>query len=245
MKHKKRIRIVLLTLLLSLAFVTSGCDGVTYGKEGVAVFTLVYHAVPSAVGDPCLTQYDLLETDEYGRQLFAFTTSHVCGFGIFQKIDGNYVYYYDNVSWYIDEYHDKDTEELNSLKEANDWNEPYDEEKMIKRACLSSHLIRTRDSVFDWKKVNEFIDMTLGVTDKEAWAGFFDYSQTGQELFYAQKYQNTPKNGDSDYEVSEEYLMILNADGTYDPDNYLMKIDDWDQINELLAEIKENNGWEG
>lgn len=39
--------------------------------------------------------------------------------------------------------------------------------------------------------------------------------------------------------------MILNADGSFDPDNYLIKVDDWDQINTLLAEIKEKNGWVG
>jgi len=39
--------------------------------------------------------------------------------------------------------------------------------------------------------------------------------------------------------------MILNADGTYDPETYLIKIDDLDKSNELLAEIKTNNDWVG
>lgn len=39
--------------------------------------------------------------------------------------------------------------------------------------------------------------------------------------------------------------MILNAAGSYDADNYIVKIDDWEQINALLAEIKEKNGWVG
>lgn len=50
---------------------------------------------------------------------------------------------------------------------------------------------------------------------------------------------------DHDWRLLDYHLMILNDDGTYDPENYLVKIDDLSQSNEALAEIKERNGWVG
>ena len=74
---------------------------------------------------------------------------------------------------------------------------------------------------------------------------FFDYSTTGQELFLVSRQDNKSINGGYDYGPFDDYLMILNADGTYDPENYLIKVADLNHSNEPLTEIKEKNGWVG
>ncbi|MDD4096102.1 MAG: hypothetical protein PHP22_07675 [Oscillospiraceae bacterium] len=75
----------------------------------------------------------------------------------------------------------------------------------------------------------------------------FDVSQTGQKHFCVKRRINISTTGGYEYSPFDSYFMILNADGSYDPENYLLIIDDMDESNSpsLLAEIKEQNGWVG
>ena len=38
--------------------------------------------------------------------------------------------------------------------------------------------------------------------------------------------------------------MVINADGTYDPDNFIVKFDDLYNSNEPLIRVKEQNDWQ-
>ena len=41
----------------------------------------------------------------------------------------------------------------------------------------------------------------------------------------------------------EHYLVVVHEDSSYDPDNYMIKFNDLQKSNELLAEINERTGW--
>jgi len=224
-----------------------------YPSDTVMMFSQVFNAVPGPrIFDPLDVRAKIIEKDDYGRIYFSFYTSSWEGVCIMQRHDDQYVYYYDNVSFLSSEsYKEYTVEEIDELKVANDWNEPMDEEKMIKRERVDKEtLMPTRESTNDSKRVREAARKAFDETNDEIDCyvddDVMDYSQNGQELFMVERAEIIEReNAIDDYILIDQYFMILNADGTYDPENYLLKIDDSIRISEQLAEIKERNGWVG
>ncbi len=118
---------------------------------------------------------------------------------------------------------------------------------MIKRPVGDIfHLFPARESSFDNGIAQNAFYNTISEDKKiSTYTRFFDYSQTGQEIFFVSRV--TGKVTDAGYQVIyvDDYLMILNSDGSYDPENYLVKLEDAKNSNAQLAEIKEKNGWVG
>ena len=248
MKRMKTIGSLLIVMMIILFSISiSGCFHKD-SLETVTMMTQAFYAIPGVHNEPHSPHSKFIETDNYGRTLFRFYSGSHSALCILQESDDKYVYYYDNVSFLINSYNYNmyNPDELDALKEANDWNEKLDDSKMIKRELLKSTLSRTRKSEISQKRANESFYTIYPDNDKTmTFVIYSDYSQTGQELFYVERQQNVSTTEVYNYEVLDCYLMILNADGSFDPDNYLIKVDDWDQINTLLAEIKEKNGWVG
>lgn len=154
---------------------------------------------------PYLGSYDLrnanakeLETDSYGRVLIEYegysdeTTTIKNGIiyigyekalVICQKYYNSYVYYYEDKNYLLYDYTDEDIERL---KEENDWEKPFDESKMSKRptmltldgvVCYNSKLKIKNEWLaeqlgIDYKSTNLFIDR-----------GFEDVDNIGNELY--------------------------------------------------------------
>jgi hypothetical protein len=254
MNHHKRFGIVPLIAVIILLISTSGCFH-SYSKDKVAIVSEFCYAVPGAkvakIGEGYALRSEFIDTDDYGRKLFAFSINTSLGISavcILQKDDDKYVYYYDNVSYLMTEQFNLCTpEQLDALKDANDWNEAIDEEKMVKREFVNRFsLSPDRESTLDQQAaINAFYD-TIGKEEKiSTYVGVFDFSQTGQEIFFVSRDEKRATNTGHEWINIDYYLMILNADGTYDPENYLIKLDDLDKSNAPLAEIKEKNDWEG
>lgn len=250
MKRVKNIgvRIVFLFVLFSiLTGITGSCQR-RYSRDMVIMFTQVFHAVP---GTRSINEHsiegELIETDDYGRMRFSFWTGSVKGICIMQKHDDKCVYYYDNVCYLISEpYKEHTSEELDAFKEANDWNEPMNESKMIKRELAESTLVTQVEEVYEKEELLKIFNSTVPDNEKY-WTvvGYFDSSQDKQQLFIVSRSINKSTTGGYKYVPLDQYFMILNADGTYDPENYLIKVDDLRQSNSPLTEIKERNGWVG
>jgi len=165
-----------------------------------------------------------------------------------QKCDNEYVYYYDNISYLCTDYIDSYTsEQLDDLKEANDWNKTLNEDKMIKRPVNDIfHLFPARESSFDYGIAQNAFYNTISEDKKiSTYTTFFDYSQTGQEIFFVSRVSGEVTDAGYQEIYVDDYLMILNSDGSYDPVNYLIKLEDVKNSNAQLAEIKEKNGWVG
>lgn len=165
-----------------------------------------------------------------------------------QKHDDKHVYYYDNVSYISTEKYNVITqEELNILKEVNDWNQSLKEEKMVKRKLVNKYNLSPKIvPLLDYKDLQKEFNATVDDNEKiSTTINVFDTSQTGQQLYYVFRKINKSTTGGFEYVPLDQYLMILNADGTYDPENYLIKIDDLSRSNEPLTEIKEKNDWVG
>lgn len=243
---------MILFFIISLCLTSlCGCRMNPYPEEHVMVVSQTSYAFPSGNAFEYDSRSEILETDEYGRVLFAYNNGFGdCSVGIRQKHDDKYVYYYDNVSFlYTSEYRVSTPEQINGLKEANDWNEPLNEGKMIKRKFVNQYSLSQRiDPVLEQKELTQTLYMTIEETEKTMILfNVFDVSQAGQQLFYVERRINISTTGGYEYSPFDSYFMILNADGSYDPENYLLIIDDMDESNSpsLLAEIKERNGWVG
>lgn len=253
-KLTRRILLIMVTIFLAAQ---SSCF--PWRPDFVLIVSQTSYAYPWGFSAEHGPRWETLETDDYGRVLFAYYN----GFedytvGIRQKNDNEFVYYYDNISFICTEEGARDfleeidkifpAEQIDKLKSANDWNQPLDEEKMIKRRIVDPFLLSqkeekvlTREDLFRifYTSIKEEEDTSEPIY-------VFDVSQTRQQLCYINRVRSIPTVGGGDYNYEhEEYLMILNPDGSYDPDTYLLKIDDRERINEVLSEIKEKNGWVG
>lgn len=247
MKSRKSTKFVLLTIILLLLISGIGC-GRRYTEEEATMYSQIFHAVPGGTGaDKLRNRCENIETDDKGRTLIQFKSYEVHGFCIMQKSDEEFVYYYDNISYLIvmddEEY---PAEKIDTLKEQNDWNEELDENKMIKREKLNDSLLDSRKSEISQSRADTVFYTSYPDKNGEmTFISFLDYSQSGQEIFYIVRQRNTSTTKESNYEVMDRFLMILNADGTYDPSNYLIEIKDISQSNIPLAEIKKDTGWAG
>jgi len=245
-KSTRMILFVIIALCLTLI---CGCRRTPYPAEHVMVVSQTSYAYPSGNAVEHDSRSEILETDEYGRVLFTYNNGFgVYSIGIRQKHDEKYVYYYDNVSFlYTMKYREYTPEQVSDLKESNDWNKPLDEEKMIKRAFLDQYSLQKNiDPVLDYKDLEKPVNASVGY-DENISVGVYlvDASQTGQQLFHVSRKINVSTTGEYDYAHLDYYLMILNSDGTYDPENYLIEFKDQSEISAALAEIKERNGWVG
>jgi hypothetical protein len=227
----------------------SGCLSKPHSKELIMVVSQASYAYPGGDAADRDVHTKIIETDDYGRVLFAYNNGFgVYSVGIRQKNDRKFVYYYDNISFfYTDEYLLYTSEQVEKLKTENDWNQPMKEEKMIKRSyvdqySLSKGITPVLDSEDLQRIFHVYIEEEEGI---ETDVFLFDENPSGQQLFYAWRRINTSTESKLSYEIFDEYLMVLNADGSYDFENYLLKIEDRQKISKPLAEIKEKNGWVG
>ena len=127
---------------------------------------------------------------------------------------------------------------MERLKETNDW------EQELKPNLMSKQRTTKRDGIMRFaaegcplslaaKQVNEKI------TDNKKQWGMFDIDNAGKTLHIIRTYyqESSPR------EFADTYFMILNADGTYDPENYFIEVPDIYNYQELLHAFKERNGW--
>lgn len=209
------------------------------------MFSQVFHAVPGGrIYDTLDIQGKMIETDEYGRICFSLSNGRIKCVCIMQKHDDQYVYYYDNVSFlYTMKYREYTPEQVSDLKESNDWNKPLDEEKMIKRAFIDQYSLQKNiDTVLDYKDLEKPVNASVGY-DENISVGVYlvDASQTGQQLFHVSRKINVSTTGEYDYAHLDYYLMILNSDGTYDPENYLIEFKD--QSENKQADLPAGDTW--
>ena len=148
----KALSYVLLVLLLTACeFVPIGAvEPELYGEGGhMDLYTIAAFSVVGA--DNMGTSVEPIETDAYGRTLFLATIwnpifypgysnkseSRVYAFGIQQKANGRFTYYYEDDCFFIClSPEDFTEEEQNRLKEQNDWDQPLDQKKLTSRKII-------------------------------------------------------------------------------------------------------------
>ncbi|MBQ8475304.1 MAG: hypothetical protein IJ499_06580 [Clostridia bacterium] len=257
---KKRI-VVILTLVM-LCFVS--CDfhptaGLGTDESDYPLYSIV---MVGAVGGESAGHINRIEEDDYGRVLFEFGIGNLLnsyfkglkGYGICQKIDDEYAYYYDTY-WCVFGGHniaeDLSEEDISALKELNDWNNPLNEDAQY--AKIKSYKERFDANLFnitdeetdnaltlfgkitgitegEMQKTNENIEVRIGRSCRDSEGKTLFYVAVGDR--YAQ--DDTVKN--------ELYAVLINADGSATDDS-ILKIEDPYNCQDELAVFKEENDW--
>lgn len=250
MKRLQYAKILSAVFCICTVFVLSIACRSEYDMDRVVGVTQACYAIPGGyVGDIYASRAHLIETDEYGRKLMSVkieTVYDLSALCIVQRVEAEYVYYYDNVNYICtDDYQEYDNYQLGTLKEANDWGEPLDGAKMVKRELnRGSDLLAAMNygnihNVENSKRIfEENISLPTGYKYRII---ICDWDATGKEIYLA----STSAPEASPGVISKHYLMVINADGTYDPENFIVEFDDLKKSNQPLAEVKEKNDWQG
>lgn len=255
--RRKYVILIVIVMLLSVCLV--GCSQ-KYKGENPDLYTVAISNFwgSSGYGNNgeihISSDVGIIETDPYGRILFYYhegVTLVGCGYGIMQKSQDGYVYFYDNdcVLPAIDDWdgsgkvtHDDwfTDDILTEFKVRNDWGLPINEEKCAKEKIVNEkpkEKLKLSEEVFS-ELVTAYLaeqgsacsTETLRVNEK-----FFIADDYGREMYYMDCYVG---NG-----ISYYLAVIFNPDGSYDHSTAVLEIEDLTNYREALKEFKQQNGW--
>lgn len=252
---------VTISFILLITIALTSCDfehtgGYGGQKEDYPLVTLVSITVPGGNCNPYVIRK---EEDSYGRILFEAEAPNAVaryydglkGIFICHKIADGYAYYDDANAYFICKRSEEYTEEqIDRLKELNDWDKPIDESKLTKVKSLTSRFDSTIIKMTSSEEENvkkAFLDLsrktwydknsanshkhTIEPSCKDADGRLFAY------VILSPSYVN--KNFLDDKEL---YAIILNPDGTYN-ETALLEIEDPFKAQTAIYEFKMKNGW--
>lgn len=241
-------KILLLLLCILLLICSTGC--LTYRFSGRVSSTFACYAIPGGYAtDPHLFREKVIETDEYGRALYDIRVDTVYGiraFCIYQKVEEEYLYYYDNVCYRcFDRGAEYDEALLEQIKTENDWGKPLDLSKCVKKQLNAEedlYPVVAHIHFAQLKNIETYIEKAYPAETAKyrVTVETCDKSANGLELYLICVGEVLERNQRN---WIEHYLVVVHEDGSYDPDNYIIKFNDLQKSNEPLAEIKERNGW--
>lgn len=240
---------ILISIIMSVIVLCQAC--LKYDDVTICGATLATYAIPGAGGytphnKPLIK---LLERDDYGRVLYSIQTKddyQINALFITQKSDQEYVYYYDNICYICLVVNEITKDQaIENLKHENDWGTILNESKMTRR------VLNSKTDLFPQMEFNYSNECKLAFEQNviipegcNTWFQASDVSSTGQELYLGSVFKINKLSESSDMVWQGHYLMVINADGTYDPDNFIVKFDDLYNSNEPLIRVKEQNDWQ-
>lgn len=236
-------RIIILILLIALFI--CGCDaGYNRYSAGATDYYAATHVINKHV--PCppyldlrLDSINLLETDEYGRELFCYEImeSRINIFLILQKTEEVFTYYYED-DCYAFTHFDSDIseQEMNTLKERNDWGNPINQEKMVRMSYAKQHAGKSefldyfavRDAVMDMLQKTQMCDNIYQLYIN----GMDKYSSNMQLLLADVRH--------ADY--SRHYFLVLYDHDSEQPVVEIEELQGIDSFREEIIAFKEQHG---
>jgi hypothetical protein len=177
----------------------------------------------------------VLEKDDYGRIMFTYSAPNMItqetgtALVICQQIDREYVYFYEDICYILQDY---DGDAAETLKAQNDWNCPLDYTKVSKRANeISFDLFIVTDSALPYGRVLEAVSGALKTgTDQISELQFIDMDSSGNQLFWC----SAAANGGS-----KSYILLVSCGG----DVAVMELQDNVVAADEIADFKAENGW--
>ena len=177
----------------------------------------------------------ILEEDNYGRMMFSYSAPNVItqkaetALVICQKINEDYVYFYEDKCYLLQE---NGSHAIQIFKEQNDWNRPLDYAKMSKRPNqISFDLFIVTESSMPYANVIQAVAEGLGVeTSQILQLQFIDADNTGNELYWGCTLVN---------DNMRFYMMhVSSASGVA-----TMELQEDVNLAGLIADFKAENGW--
>ena len=181
-------KIIALATSIIITLLLGGCTGVS---EDMQLAVCGSYAVPGMFCHDlkggtfsCRVQ----ERDNQGRILFLYEAQNIITdqtesvYVICQKLDANYVYFYEDICYTLETNENSD---VDLLKLANDWNRPLEQKRMSKRKLQISHdLFIMTDSKLQHNEIKAALCKELEITTSQIETLVnLDVNQAGQELF--------------------------------------------------------------
>ena len=235
-------KIAALFLCLSMFF--CGCDA-GYNRHSAGaqghndLLRLVSIAVPHIeYMDLRLDHMDVLETDPYGRVLFCynFAVTHQKWLVVCQKVETSKIYYYEDYCYLLcSSYEDPvTTDEVDWIKEKNDWGLPLNESKM---QSVSYNGEKVYEDILDKSKVERVIEeyaKTLFDSEFIVSINGLEVLETGYQVILTDIYLTEEK-------LSQYYLILFDysAEGSIVA---VEEIEDMTNIRESIIQFKFKHG---
>ena len=232
---KTKLLICLCVFLMLSTLLCSCSPGM---HSGTAQRAVTYFAVPYFGSVNFKEEMgENIEQDQYGRTMYLYSEYNTQGEAedsvliIYQKFDDDYVYYYEDICYTLS-YDSEEAQE--TLKLANDWNQPLDEAKMSRRKVnvigISMKLVP--ESMLDDERVENAWKATMGMPRSQH-VGFLldDVNPAGQCAYIV--------NLRNDTNETERYYVIAQPD-------YEVKSIPFDDLEDLFAKVsafKKECGW--
>jgi len=247
--HVQKIVLVAMIMILVAGCRRNTVDNTRYAGEHPELYSI---AINSLVATRGYTQSEikmqasikLIEEDNYGRKLFIYSEGRGYHLVISQKSDEKYVYFYPDYNFIITISEDAGDiglrftdekifppEEIEELKEYNDWNKEIDIEK-----CIKVEIVHQKDDgPMEYKVLKPIYEELLGddVSGHIKHRIFLfttdDYGRSIYEFY-----------GKGSYCI----MVLFQPDGTYNESDGVMKLMHEElQYQDKLKEFKELNNW--
>lgn len=235
----KKLFACLLNLCIILSLVS--CNPFSpYITHNTPYYTIVLNSILEYTGDD-KDEIRVIETDSQGRVLFNFETwsfySQYDYLVICQKYDDEMVYYYSEDCFLMKKSKKEFTsEDYDYLKRLNDWDKELDSEKMVSAKIQDTYPPKWEEGRLDSISV---IQEYCNYSPKIINVIFDDY---GRQLHYLCDFDIKTCEA-SYYNECLHYSVLFDADGSYDSEEDVLVIEDFEESLSDIRQLKESNNW--
>ena len=258
------LAIILLLAAVAFLFYDVYFGANEYNGENPELYTVAIHNFLGSEGCgsngeiPVSSQLGIIETDSYGRVLFYYHEGVIkegCGYGISQKTQDGYVYFYQDDcvipaddDWNYREVTHEDwftEDEIAAFKTRNDWNQPMNDSKCTKEQIVREKpkpKLNLKKGDFDEVAKACFEEKGIPYSQKSVHSSdtFFIADDYGREMYVLHCYIRGVTANKLDYDL----VIIFNPDGSCDTSKAVTEISDFLNYRDLLKEFKQRNGWD-
>jgi hypothetical protein len=178
------------------------------------------------------------EEDSYGRTLFFYAEMKAIStynLVICQKSNSEFAYFYPDYNFISSQNRTFSNEEIEALKIKNDWGKELSEKK-----CIKVDIVREKEvKSIEFNALREMYRDTLG-------DDAFPFDDSYVSSFITDDYRRCIYIGYGKYGERDHpsvAIMMLNPDGTCDPEAGAMELTDLYEYQDTLLDFKERNGW--
>jgi len=257
-------RILALFLAVLMLFPFTGCTPPA-GNVNPELFVVASHSLLGVLGRD-REGVLIIDEDDFGRVMFAYAGNtitsnrpgamyNILAVAIVQRTTRQHSYFYDGINIIFLEidvdcgpsaldFLDKDfvlerfsEEQLEQLKEENDWNEEIKEDRFFRVRVARGDKTRHMTSVSEEAKRGAF---------EEAFGEAFEEATFGSVFFLRSSIPlTTDQDGNVLFLISavRTFLLMFDSDGTLIEETGIMELYDLWNYRDQLREFKEANGW--
>ena len=242
---KYRNMIVSVIIIFVMIIQLCSCEPYGYTGDDCPVSTLVQYDCP--ITNTYWGYSERVEVDEYGRVLFKywggndmFREGDMCIYGIIQKYNEEYVWYYESDSYILGYSWESFTDKkLNDFKVKNDWGKELNLDKTVQVQSVVENKRVVEFGSTPWLK-----DLYESMTkDGEKYVYLpISSDENGQWLFLFRIFTQEYESGSYKLIDITSYAIIVQPDGTYS-ENSIVKLDDFYNPQDQIKALKAAHNW--